>query len=478
MRPSKLLLASFLLLSLNACSTNPATGQRQFAGFMSPQQENSVGASEHEKIEARFGFYQDVKLQAYVNEIGQNIAAQTERHDVAYKFFILDSPIINAFALPGGYIYISRGLLALAGSEAELAAVLAHETGHITARHSAERYSHGVLTTLGSAVVSAAVDKTGVTEALSLGSNLYLSSYSRGQEAEADSLGLRYMTRGGYDPAGMAAFLASLQRETALDNRADGGNGAENFSYFSTHPATSGRVATTQAEARQYAQGGTVGRDKYLSMIDGLIYGDSAEQGFVRGQNFYHPAMGFAFTVPSGFKISNQPEQVAAVSPSGAVILFDMAANPGGLAPAAYIRQAWLKTEAAMEETSVNAMPAASAGFDGSVNGQPMTVRVMAIQWQGRVARFQIAIPKSAEAAQIEEMKRATYSFRLLSAEERAQLKPQRLHLVTAKTGDTAASLSAQQPFDALNEDRFRVLNALTGALAVRPGQRYKIVRE
>ena len=175
-----------VIISLAACSTNPATGARQFTGLMSPSQESSVGASEHQKVEQQFGFYNDPKLTAYVNEVGNKVTKDTERADVQYKFYVIDSPIVNAFALPGGYIYVSRGLLALANSEAELAAVLSHETGHITARHSAERYSHGVVTSFGAAVLGAAVGSAGVSQALGVGSNLYVSSYSRGAEHVAD----------------------------------------------------------------------------------------------------------------------------------------------------------------------------------------------------------------------------------------------------------------------------------------------------
>ncbi len=474
MKFCKSLLAVLTLIPLAACSTNPATGKTQFAGLMSPGQETKVGASEHEKIKQEFGFYNDANIQAYVNGIGRKVTAETERPDVSYQFFVLDSPIVNAFALPGGYIYVSRGLLALANNEAELAAVLSHETGHITARHSAERYSHGVVTSLGAAIISAAIDSSGVTQALGVGSNLYLSSYSRGQEDEADTLGLRYMTRGGYDPAGMAAFLASLQREGELESK------KASVSYFSTHPATGERVAKTQIEAQGYPTGGNVNRDGYLSTINGLVYGDSLEQGLVRGQNFYHPAMGFTFSVPAEYKISNMPQQVVASSSSGAVIIFDMDNGAGISSASNYITQNWLngKSDARPQDITVNGMPGATAQFDGTINNQPVTVQLVAILWNGRVARFQVAIPKNANGPVIDDLKRATYSFRPLSADERTKLKPQRISIVTAQAGDTIASLAARQPFGAQNEQRFRVLNALTGELKVQPGQKYKVVTE
>jgi len=221
-RNCKALLIAGLLPVLAGCTTNPATGEQQFAALMSPQQEVRVGAEEHEKVIKQFGLYNDPALVNYVGEIGRRVTRNTERPDVQYKFFIVDSPIVNAFALPGGYIYVSRGLLALANSEAELAAVLAHETGHIPGRHSAERYSRGVVTSLGAAVLAAAIGNDTASQALGVGSDLFLKSYSRGQENEADSLGMRYLSRAGYDPKAMAAFLANLQEESALQTRISG----------------------------------------------------------------------------------------------------------------------------------------------------------------------------------------------------------------------------------------------------------------
>lgn len=478
------LLVLFVLsaASLSACSTNPATGKQQFAALMPPAQEAQVGASEHQKIVKQFGLYEDAALQDYVNRVGRSVTADTERPDVQYKFFILDSPIVNAFALPGGYIYVSRGLLALANSEAELAAVLAHETGHITGRHSAERYSRGVVTSLGAAVLAAAVDSDGLTQALGVGSNLYLSSYSRGQENEADTLGLRYMTRAGYDAAQMAAFLDSLRAQTELDSRLAGNGGASGFSYFSTHPATADRVAKTRAEAVGYSSGGRISRDPHLSAVDGMIYGDSAKQGFVRGRSFYHPVIGFGFDAPENFTLVNQPEQVIATSPqSGSAILFDMVGSGGASDPAAFLTQKWLNGKAAgpVERIDINGMQAAATSMPGQLNNRPMTVQLIAIAWDAQtIARFQIAIPQGAPAGLVDSLKRTTYSFRRLSATERAAIKPYHVRIVTARSGDTPSTLAAWQAFDRSSEDRFRVLNGLRGGEGVQAGTRYKIIVE
>ncbi|MCB1531479.1 MAG: M48 family metalloprotease [Alphaproteobacteria bacterium] len=475
----KPLLLSASVLSLAACSTNAATGRSQFAGLMSPQQEKQVGASEHENIVKQYGLYKDAKLQAYVDSVGARIAKDTERSDVQYKFFIIDSPIVNAFALPGGYVYVSRGLLALANSEAELAGVMAHEVGHVTARHSAERYSHGVVTSLGAAVLSAAVGKQGVSQALSVGGNLYMSSYSRSQENEADSLGIRYLSRGSYDPRAMSFFLSSLQAQSALDSAISGD--AQGFSYFSTHPATSDRVAKTQGEATQFPPGGDWGREKHFDMISGMTYGDSAEQGFARGNTFYHPSMRFAFDVPNGFEIVNQPTQVIAASKStGAIMAFDLVSSQGFSDPSAYLTQQWLKGEGdirGLQKITVNGMKGATAEFSGTVNNRAATIRLIAIQWSAdKYARFQIAIPQGSSASLVEALKTASYSFRRLSEKEAGALKPDHIRIVTAKAGDTLSSLAAKQSFPSHREEHFRVLNGLKPGEAVQAGGVYKIV--
>ncbi len=450
---------------------------------MSPQQELSIGASEHKKIKAQFGFYDDPALTDYVREIGKRVTRNTERPDVNYRFFILDSPVVNAFALPGGYIYVSRGVLALAGSEAELAAVLAHEVAHITGRHSAERYSHGVLTSLGATVLSIALDNGAASQALNMGSNLYMSSYSRGQEQESDSLGLRYMSRGGYDSAAMSSFLASMQRQSMLESRI-AGKKKGGASYFSTHPATSERVVQTRREAEAYSPGtgqGSVKRDAYLKAIDGMLYGDSARHGFTRGQDFVHPDMGFTFSVPPGYRIINQPSQVIATAKNGALILFDMVGRRGAADAMSYLTQIWMKGEplSAPEAISINGMEGATASFSGKVDGKSVTIRLVAVKWgDKRFARFQIAIPRGASKSLLDELKRTTYSFKSLSAEEKERLKPQRLEIITARAGDSVSSLARLQPFTNLQEERFRTLNNLEVNEKVRVGERYKLISE
>ncbi len=465
---------------LAGCSTNPATGQQQFTALMSPQQEVQIGAQEHKKIVGQYGLYDDQNMQNYVSQVGKRVVKDTERPDVQYKFYLLDSPIVNAFALPGGYIYISRGLLALANSESEMASVLAHEAGHITARHSAERYSHSVVTSLGAMILSTAIGSSGASEALGVGSNLYLSSYSRGQENEADSLGIRYLSHSGYTTKAMSAFLKNLNADKQLQAKLNGESGRDPAtSYFSTHPATADRVNKTTVEARQYPQGGDVREDTYIRRLGGMVYGDSAKQGFTRGNTFYHPEIGFKFSVPQGFKVSNQPSRVVASSRKGELIVFDMVPNKNGYSPMRFMKDVWADSKPldGAQSITINGMSAATSSIVGTVNGKQATIRLVAIRWtKDRIVRFQVVYPSGSSGSTLNALKKSTYSFKRLTASEKASLKPYRVKVVTAKSGDSVSSFARKMVFDDYREERFRVLNGLGPREGLKAGRLYKVI--
>lgn len=469
------------ILSLSACSTNPATGEQQFTALLPASQEASVGAQEHEKVKKAFGGFVTGSVADYVSSVGRKVAANTERTDVQYKFFVLDTPDINAFAIPGGYVYVTRGLLALANSEAEIAGVLGHEVGHITARHSAERASQGFLVGLGAAVLGAATGSSGVAQAANVGSDLLIKSYSRGQEHQADELGVRYLTRANYDPYAMASFLKSLDAQTSLEARI-AGKSSTTPNYFSTHPVTAERVSQASAEAGKYQKAQyTVGRENHLAMVKGLIYGDSPDQGYVKGNTFYHPKIGFAFDVPQGYQIQNTPSKVVAVNKgAGTVFMFDAVGDKSGRDPRAFLQEVWLKNEPVdqPESITVNGMRAATAGFSGTVNNAPATIRVVAVEWQpGQFFRFQMAIPPNSPKDVVDGLKRTTYSLRRLSEGEKVSLKPPHIALVSAKPGDTVATMAARMAVPSYREERFRVLNGLGGE-GVTAGRTYKVVVE
>ena len=465
---------------LAGCSTNPATGERQFTGLMSPQSEAKIGADAHqEALQTYGGLYQNQQLQNYVSEIGQRLSAYSERKDVQYKFFLLDSPVVNAFAIPGGYIYVTRGLLAYTNSEAELAGVMAHEMGHITGRHSAERYSTGMLTQIGATVASAAIGNSAAAQALGVGSNLFLSSYSRGQESEADELGVRYLSAAGYDVYGMSRFLNTLQLETQLQSKISGQQAAPDF--FSTHPNTANRVQAAASEARKYPENdGVVNRDRHMNLVDNMLFGDSPSQGFVSGNKFIHPQLGFAFDVPAGHRIINQPSQVLAVSNNGTALILDMVKRGSTSNPAAYIDTVWLKDSNAprAEAITINGMPAATTKYAGTLNGKSVNIQVVAIAYSpDTFYRFQAAYPTNTPAPTVASLRDSTFSFHRVTETEKQQARPLQIDTVRAGGADTVSSLSAQMGFGNLKEERFRALNGLNANEQLIQGQIYKIAR-
>lgn len=470
------------LVLLAGCTQNPLTGRQEFTGLMSPQQEQSIGAAQHQDIIKQYGgVYNNPGMQAYVNEIGQKLARQSDRADIAYHFTVLDSPVVNAFALPGGYVYVTRGTLAVANSEAELAAVLGHEIGHVAARHQAARYSQGVLTSLGASVLSAAIGVPGVSQAIGVGTNLYMSSYSRDQETEADMLGVRYLSRNGYNTLAMSDFLRDMEMYQSTQSEVEQKDKAQ-YSYFSSHPDTTGRVVTARNEAKKYtpATQSVENSDRYLSMVRGMLYGENPDQGYMRGDTFYHPQIGFALSIPQGFKVDNKPERLAIEGREGTVLVLDMADSKGAGQAESYVSQVWLKgsINADIESIDVNGLRAATTSLSVAVNNQPADIRLVAIEWgQNEFVRMQMLLPAGVSAAAIDDLKRITYSFHEMTKAERNRVKPYRIDLVKAGAGDDIKSLSSRMAVDRMAVEQFAALNGMTPAQPIVAGRTYKVIR-
>lgn len=479
-------LTVLLLAALVACQQvrNPATGEMQYS-TVSPQQERQIGRQQHPLVLAQFGgAYDDPALQAYITGIGRRLAANAELPADQFTFTLLDSPVVNAFALPGGYVYITRGMLAILNSEAELAGVMGHEIGHVTARHGAERQKEGLfanLAVLGAAILTGSKDVARIGQVAAQG---YLAAHSRDDERQADSLGIRYLSRAGYDPLAMSEGLRALQRHSELQARLSGQE-AQQVSFFATHPNTPERVAATTQEGRQSpsVENPRIGRDAYLDAIDGTVYGDSPAQGFARGTRFSHPELRFTFRVPDGYSLDNLPQAVVASSPNRADrIIFDsepdknVARMRGGMD--AYLVNHWASgaSLSALERLSVDGLPAATAVARVTLNNQRYLARLVAIRFDStHIYRFVFLSPSGYG---LSNMYRSTIrSFRRLSAAEANRLQPLRIRVVQVKDGDTVSGLAgdaggAQRP-DLL----FRMLNALDGGQGLRAGERVKVVR-
>ncbi len=480
------LILLFPLLTLAACSTNQATGRNQFTGLMPASQEAQIGAQEHEKILAQYGgVVKDKALRDYVTRVGQKLVPFTERQDVKYTFTLLDSPVVNAFALPGGYVYITRGILTLANNESELAGVIGHEIGHVTARHSAERYSTSVVTSIGASILSAAIKVDGASQALGLGANLYLSSYSRSQEHESDDLGIRYLSRAGYDPMGMANFLKALDASAALEAKEAGQKTNSAPNYFSTHPVTAERVSRSIAEAQKYPNGpNATNRIDYMKAISGMTVGDSAEQGFVDSGKFVHPELGFIFDIPNNYKTENSAASFVAQSKSnnGGTLIFTGGTKKQGQSIEDYLRQVVLKGDMSNARdfgtNTINGFKTASVERTGSINGVKSNIRIIVIEWDAdTIYQMVLAMPIGLSATEVSALQSAAFSFKRLSPSDKNKYRPKTLSMRVAKSGHTVAAMSARFPYnDGLNEERFRVINGMGAGEQPRANQAYKVI--
>ncbi len=477
-----LILATALLLG--GCAVNPATGEDMFS-LMSPAEEARIGTAEHPKLLKQFGgAYRDAELGRYVSSIGHKLVRTSELPNQRFTFTVIDSPMLNAFALPGGYIYVTRGLLALANSEAELASVLAHEIGHVTARHAAQRYSQSLAAGIGLTVLGVLSGSRELAQIASQGAAIYLKSYSRAHELEADTLGIRYLKRAGYEPRAMVDFLRSMRAGAALDARLKGRDPAKQdaFNIMATHPRTAERVnQAMRATAGISVENPTHNRETYLGGIDGMVHGSSPEQGFVRGQVFAHPVMGFRFQVPPGYRLVNEPGEVVAKGPRGALIIFDGVGKGRRLPPVRYLTSLRARGLglSQIEAITINRLAAATGRRRVNTSGGVRELRIVVIRFDARrMVRFMFLTPPRLNRRLESGLQRTTYSFRRLSAAEAARLRPYRIRILRVGPGDTAAGLAARMPYARYGRERFNVLNALGPGIRLRPGQLVKTITE
>jgi predicted Zn-dependent protease len=465
-------------LALSACTVNPATGQSQFTAFLPAAQEAQMGAEEHPKILAEYGgVIDDPEIRNYVTRVGQRLAANSERNDVQYQFFVLDSAVVNAFALPGGYIYVTRGILSLANSEDELAAVLGHEIGHVTARHTASRVSTATAISLGTAILGALVQDQTLSNLAQQGSGLYLQSYSRDQEYQADELGLRYLTLAGYNPQAMPAFL------TAMTYNGRYANEDRQPEFLSTHPDPENRVNRTQSIAVNIPQSNIPRTPKadYLRRIVGMPYESSGQQGYARDGYFYHPDLNIRMNVPAILKITNNPDAlIFKDARSKAIAAFDSDQTRTGISISDYILGAWPNPVQGLshydvQQTTIDGHPAAILEFEAVVNNQPVRIRKIAVQWgYDRVYRLQIIAPPNTPNTIIENLMTPIMTLKGYNAA--SMPRPYMMGIITAQS-QSVREACANMPFGIDNETRFRSLNALAPDEVLRVGETYKIVR-
>lgn len=445
------------------------------------------GAQAHPQLLAEFGGAVTGPQADYVETVGKNIAVQSGLSNARGDFTVtlLNSPIDNAFAIPGGYVYVTRELVALMNNEAELAAVLGHEVGHVAARHAAKRQSAATKNTiiglLGTVLSGVLLGNSQVGQLLQRGfmegSQLLTLKYSRAQETEADNLGVAYLRKAGYDPRAMSTVLQSLANQTALDARLLGANNTVP-EWASTHPDPASRVRTALARAGANA-GGITNRDTFLTRISGLTYGDDPKQGIVEGGKFTHPDLKLYFQAPGGYYLVNGTQAVAINGQTGKG-QFSSAQFSGDLD--AYVRAAFAGLTDANQpkidpgtitRTTVNGIPAAYAVARVNSNGSPVDVTVFAYQWTASQAFHFVTITPAGGAAVFNSMYQ---SVRRIPDSEAAGIKPRKLVVISAKSSDTVQALAQRMAYNDAPLDRFLVLNGLTATSRISAGQKIKLV--
>jgi predicted Zn-dependent protease len=432
---------------------------------------------EHIRILASYGgTYENTRLQALIEKTVDRLVAASERPDLKYKVTILNSPAINAFALPNGRLYITRGLVALANDKAELASVLAHEMGHVIARHAAIREEQAKQVAIIGHVVNDVLSDP-QTGALALAkSKLTLAAFSRAQEFEADGIGVGISARAGFDPYGASRFLSDMQRNADL--KASDSAGPRGIDFLSSHPATPERVKNALANARQFSGPGRGERDhiEYLAALDGMVYGEDPSEGFARGRHFLHPKLGFSFMAPPGFTLDNTAQAVLGLKDRGDEALrLDVVSVPAEQSLPDYLKSGWMENvdPGSVEEFTVNGFPAATA----AASGTGWAFRLFAVRFGSDVYRFIFASKSLTEQAD-RGFRESVMTFRRMTLKESEQVKPLHLKIVAVGPDDTVEKLARRMGTSDRSLERFRVLNGLGTHDRLKPGEKVKLAVE
>jgi len=453
----------------NSCVTNPVTGSKDFM-LMSTEQEIAMGQQSDPEIVSSMGLYEDKNLQQFINEKGQQMAKVSHRPDLKYEFKIVDSPVVNAFAVPGGYVYFTRGIMAHFNNEAEFAGVLGHEIGHITARHSAKQYSKTMLAQLGliaGMVASPTFAQYG--EQAQQGLALLFLKFGRDAERQSDDLGVEYSTKIGYDAQEMAGFFRTLAK------MGSGEEGEAIPDFLSTHPNPANRYeAVTQlaAQWKQKVDDKTlkVNRDSYLKMIDGIVYGDDPKQGFVENNIFYHPELKFQHAIPQGWTTQNSPQQFAMGPKDGkAVMVLTMAAEKSAEAAARqFIEKNQLKVVES-KNTEVNGLPAVAVVAEQQAQQQQQQQQQQAqsirallymIEYGGNVYTLMGISAANNFNSYFPTFNSTINSFKQLTDASKLNKKPDRIRIKTVKkTGTLSQALTDYN----MKQDKMKELALLNG---------------
>lgn len=427
-------------------------------------------------VEAYGGIYRNNQLERSLARIVGKLIAATDDPDQPYSITILNTSAINAFAIPGGYLYVTRGLITLANDSSEIAAVIAHEMGHILADHATERRNEALAEAILADTVAEAVQDPAAAQAAVTASQGTLAAFSRQQELDADAIGIGILARAGYDPYAAARFLSRMSQFQAY-RASIGVRQDQQPDFLATHPSNQDRINAAATVAQQYGppDTGATDRDEYLAGLDGVVFGDDADQGYIRGHTFYHAGLGIAFAVAEDYTLDNTHEAVLATAGDGTALRFDAVGVPPGQSLTDYLRSGWVNGLDAASVTSltINGLPAASA----SATAAGWYFRITVISVGSATYRFIFASDRNS-AAFGQVAAAIAGSFRQLNAQEIANLRPLQIAIVTVRNGDTIETLAQQMRGVDQPTQLLMILNGIEPGTVPAPGSHIKIVTD
>lgn len=476
-RSTGYLFAFALFLLLDSCAVNPVTGKKELM-LMSEDQEIALGQQSDPSIVASFGLYDDQQIQNFISTKGQQMAKVSHRPNLPYEFKVLDSPVVNAFALPGGYVYFTRGILAHFNNEAEFAGVLGHEIGHITARHGASQQSKAILAQVGLVVgLVASPEFAQFADVAQQGLGLLFLKFGRDDESQSDRLGAEYSTRIGYDAHYMADFFQTLGRLSAE-------SGQSIPTFLSTHPDPADRYNKVHEHADKWqrelnASNLNVNRNSYLQMIDGLVYGEDPKQGFVENDNFYHPELKFQFPIPKNWQTANSPTQFQMAPADGNALMLLTLAQGSSLDEAmnASLEQYQL-TLVESGNTQVNGYPTKTFIADQTNEQTQQTIRVQSylIQYSGNIYQFLGVADRNNFNSYKNYFDLTMKGFRDLNDPDKLNRQPERIKVETVRSSGTLVSALRDFNMPSDRHEELAILNGMQLNDPVTQGMLIKVV--
>jgi predicted Zn-dependent protease len=467
-------------VALAACST----ASLDTFGFGERKADDAVAATlppaqrkEHERLISTYGgIYRAPALQALMEQTIERLVAASEKPELKYRITILNSPAINAFALPGGSLYVTRGLISLANDTAELSSVISHEMAHVLARHAAIREEQIRAAVLNSRAISDTLSDPQLGALALARSRLSIATFSRGQELEADAVGVGIAARAGYDPYGASRFLTSMGRFAQLRTVTLGANQPRELDFLSSHPSTPERISIAVANAKQFVNPAATERDReiFLKALEGVTFGDDPKEGFVRGRTFLHPNLGFAFTAPEGFALENTPQAVLGATSNGREAMrLDAVRVAGTDTLTDYVSKGWVEgvDPASIQKFEINGFEAVTA----VARGEQWSFRLYAIRFGPDV--YRIAFAARDLSPQLETaFRQAVLSFRRVPVEEAQAVRPLRISIHRVNPGDTPERLATRMAFADRQLERFLVLNGMQRGARLTPGDHVKLI--